>query len=145
VYVGVSCAAPDMAQLVCNGSNCRMVLMYPRGAMQVQCSLCHTINNATRVMTFCQGPNSLFCRAPHPPFCPPRTARHVRLAAVQLQCSPCHTINNATQMMMFCRGPHSLFCPPRTARYVRLAAVQVQCAVDIRFSRRFGSTSTPSN
>jgi LSD1 subclass zinc finger protein len=33
-----------MAQLQCN--SCRTVLMYPRGAMQVQCSLCQTLNDA---------------------------------------------------------------------------------------------------
>ena len=33
-----------MAQLQCN--SCRTVLMYPRGALQVQCSLCQTLNDA---------------------------------------------------------------------------------------------------
>jgi len=33
-----------MAQLQCN--SCRTVLMYPRGAMQVQCSMCQTLNDA---------------------------------------------------------------------------------------------------
>ncbi len=38
-----------MAQLVCTNQNCRVVLMYPRGASQVQCSVCHTINCAAAV------------------------------------------------------------------------------------------------
>ena len=38
-----------MAQLVCTNQNCRVVLMYPRGATQVQCSVCHTINCAVAV------------------------------------------------------------------------------------------------
>ncbi|EIE25618.1 hypothetical protein COCSUDRAFT_83625, partial [Coccomyxa subellipsoidea C-169] len=36
----------DMAQLVCSNTSCRVVLMYPRGASQVQCSMCSTVNCA---------------------------------------------------------------------------------------------------
>ena len=36
--------AGDVAQLVCTG--CRVLLMYPRGANSVQCSLCGSINSA---------------------------------------------------------------------------------------------------
>lgn len=43
------CAGGEMAQLVCTNQNCRVVLMYPRGASQVQCSVCHTINCAAAV------------------------------------------------------------------------------------------------
>ncbi len=42
-------AGNEAAQLVCNNSTCRVVLMYPRGASQVQCSLCGTINCAMAV------------------------------------------------------------------------------------------------
>ena len=43
------CAGGEMAQLVSTNQNCRVVLMYPRGASQVQCSVCHTINCAAAV------------------------------------------------------------------------------------------------
>ena len=36
----------DMAQLACTNPHCRCQLMYPRGALQVQCSLCGTLNDA---------------------------------------------------------------------------------------------------
>jgi len=36
----------DMAQLCCHNPHCRVQLMYPRGALQVQCSLCGTLNDA---------------------------------------------------------------------------------------------------
>lgn len=36
----------DMAQLSCSNPQCRVQLMYPRGAQQVQCSLCGTLNDA---------------------------------------------------------------------------------------------------
>ena len=39
---------PDSAQLVC--SNCRMLLVYPRGAGTVQCSICQTLNPANQVI-----------------------------------------------------------------------------------------------
>ena len=39
-------AGGDMAQLVCNNPQCRVVLMYPRGASQVQCSVCGNLNCA---------------------------------------------------------------------------------------------------
>ena len=39
----------DMAQLVCSSPTCRVVLMYPRGASQVQCSICGTVNCAMAV------------------------------------------------------------------------------------------------
>ena len=42
-----------MAQLVCTNQNCRVVLMYPRGATQVQCSVCHTINCSVAVRPHC--------------------------------------------------------------------------------------------
>ena len=42
-----------MAQLVCTNQNCRVVLMYPRGATQVQCSVCHTINCSVAVRPLC--------------------------------------------------------------------------------------------
>lgn len=38
---------PDSAQLVC--SHCRMLLVYPRGAGMVQCSICQTLNPANQV------------------------------------------------------------------------------------------------
>lgn len=38
-----------MAQLVCSSPTCRVVLMYPRGASQVQCSICGTVNCAMAV------------------------------------------------------------------------------------------------
>eukprot|EP00210_Caulerpa_lentillifera_P004341 g4140.t1 len=37
---------PDSAQLVCR--HCRMLLVYPRGASTVQCSICKTLNPATQ-------------------------------------------------------------------------------------------------
>jgi LSD1 subclass zinc finger protein len=40
-----------MAQLVCSSPACRVVLMYPRGASQVQCSICGTVNCAMAVGT----------------------------------------------------------------------------------------------
>jgi LSD1 subclass zinc finger protein len=40
--------APDMAQLTCTNPACRVALMYPRGAAQVQCSLCATLNDAAQ-------------------------------------------------------------------------------------------------
>ena len=43
------CAANNSAQLACSNPQCRVVLMYPRGASQVQCSLCGTINNSMQV------------------------------------------------------------------------------------------------
>ena len=39
----------DMAQLVCSSPQCRVVLMYPRGAERVQCSICGTTNCAIAV------------------------------------------------------------------------------------------------
>lgn len=42
-------AGSDMAQLVCNNPQCRVVLMYPRGASQVQCSVCGNLNCAMQV------------------------------------------------------------------------------------------------
>lgn len=42
----------DMAQLVCSSPNCRVVLMYPRGAARVQCSICGTMNCAIAVRFF---------------------------------------------------------------------------------------------
>lgn len=38
--------ATDMAQLACTNPHCRVQLMYPRGALHVQCSLCGTLNDA---------------------------------------------------------------------------------------------------
>lgn len=38
-----------MAQLVCTNPQCTVVLMYPRGANQVQCSVCGHINDAMAV------------------------------------------------------------------------------------------------
>ena len=38
----------DMAQLSCSNGACRVVLMYPRGAGQVQCSVCGNLNDATQ-------------------------------------------------------------------------------------------------
>lgn len=35
-----------MAQLVCTNAQCTVVLMYPRGANQVQCSVCGHVNDA---------------------------------------------------------------------------------------------------
>ena len=40
--------APDMAQLSCSNPGCRVQLMYPRGAAQVQCSVCSTLSDATQ-------------------------------------------------------------------------------------------------
>jgi LSD1 subclass zinc finger protein len=37
-----------MAQLSCTNAHCRVQLMYPRGAVQVQCSLCGTLNDAAQ-------------------------------------------------------------------------------------------------
>ena len=47
----------DMAQLVCSSPTCRVVLMYPRGASQVQCSICGTVNcaMAVRFLIICPG------------------------------------------------------------------------------------------
>ena len=38
-----------MAQLVCSRPSCRVLLLYPRGAQQVQCSMCSMINSANTV------------------------------------------------------------------------------------------------
>ena len=38
-----------MAQLVCTNPQCTVVLMYPRGANQVQCSVCGHVNDAMAV------------------------------------------------------------------------------------------------
>lgn len=38
--------ADGLAQLVCSSPACRVVLMYPRGAARVQCSLCGAVNCA---------------------------------------------------------------------------------------------------
>lgn len=50
---------PDMAQLSCTNPQCRAQLMYPRGASQVQCSLCSALNDATQANQLghvvCQG------------------------------------------------------------------------------------------
>jgi len=35
-----------MAQLTCSNQGCRLPLMYPRGARQVQCSVCGTLNDS---------------------------------------------------------------------------------------------------
>ena len=43
------CHAGNSAQLTCNNPHCRVTLQYPRGASQVQCSLCNTINTAIDV------------------------------------------------------------------------------------------------
>ena len=40
-----------MAQLVCTNPQCTVVLMYPRGANQVQCSVCGHVNDAMAVRT----------------------------------------------------------------------------------------------
>lgn len=45
------CHAGNSAQLTCNNPHCRVTLQYPRGASQVQCSLCNTINTAIDVST----------------------------------------------------------------------------------------------
>lgn len=37
-----------MAQLCCSNAQCRVVLLYPRGAGQVQCSVCGNLNDATQ-------------------------------------------------------------------------------------------------
>ena len=42
-------AGPNMAQLVCTNPQCTVVLMYPRGAAQVQCSVCGHVNDAMAV------------------------------------------------------------------------------------------------
>ena len=42
-------AGPNMAQLVCTNAQCTVVLMYPRGASQVQCSVCGHVNDAMAV------------------------------------------------------------------------------------------------
>ena len=42
-------AGPHMAQLVCTNAQCTVVLMYPRGAAQVQCSVCGHVNDAMAV------------------------------------------------------------------------------------------------
>ena len=42
-------AGNDMAQLVCSRPSCRVLLLYPRGATQVQCSMCSMINCALAV------------------------------------------------------------------------------------------------
>lgn len=48
-----------MAQLSCTNPQCRAQLMYPRGASQVQCSLCSTLNDASQANQLghvvCQG------------------------------------------------------------------------------------------
>ena len=44
----------QMAQLVCTNAQCTVVLMYPRGANQVQCSVCGHVNDAMAVrMSVC--------------------------------------------------------------------------------------------
>ena len=43
------CHAGNSAQLTCSNPHCRVTLQYPRGASQVQCSLCNTINTAIDV------------------------------------------------------------------------------------------------
>ena len=50
-YMATCFAGDHSAQIACSNPQCRVVLMYPRGASQVQCSLCHTINNAMGVST----------------------------------------------------------------------------------------------
>ena len=47
--MGACCAGSDMAQLVCSRQSCRVLLLYPRGAQQVQCSMCSMINSANTV------------------------------------------------------------------------------------------------
>lgn len=39
--------AAGQAQLVCSNAHCHTLLSYPRGASQVQCSVCSTVSSAT--------------------------------------------------------------------------------------------------
>lgn len=41
--------AQDMAQLTCTNPRCRVTLTYPRGASQVHCAMCGTLNDAGQV------------------------------------------------------------------------------------------------
>ncbi|KAL6780256.1 LSD1 [Auxenochlorella protothecoides x Auxenochlorella symbiontica] len=41
-------AAQDMAQLTCTNPRCRVTLTYPRGASQVHCAMCGTLNDAAQ-------------------------------------------------------------------------------------------------
>ncbi|KAJ0263559.1 Protein LSD1 [Hirschfeldia incana] len=66
-------------QLACHG--CRITLLYPRGASNVRCSLCNTIN-----------------MAPHPP--PP----HHGMDMAHIVCGGCRT------MLMYTRGANSVRC-----------------------------------
>ncbi|KAJ0239352.1 Protein LSD1 [Hirschfeldia incana] len=70
-------------QLVCHG--CRNTLMYPRGATNVRCALCHIVN--------------MVPLHPHPP--PPH---HHGIDMAHIVCGGCRT------MLMYTRGASSVRC-----------------------------------
>ncbi|CAH2078441.1 unnamed protein product [Thlaspi arvense] len=73
-------------QLVCHG--CRNTLMYPRGATNVRCALCSTINMVPHL--------------PHPHHPPPPHPHGMDMA--HIVCGGCQT------MLMYTRGANSVRC-----------------------------------
>ncbi|XP_056856438.1 protein LSD1 isoform X3 [Raphanus sativus] len=74
-------------QLVCHG--CRNTLVYPRGATNVRCALCNTIN--------------MVPLHPHPPP-PPHHHAHLGMDMAHIVCGGCRT------MLMYTRGANSVRC-----------------------------------
>lgn len=54
-------AAQDMAQLTCTNPRCRVTLTYPRGASQVHCAMCGTLNDAAQVGPGPAAPGGFAC------------------------------------------------------------------------------------
>ncbi|CAF2070078.1 hypothetical protein Bca4012_087507 [Brassica carinata] len=75
-------------QLVCHG--CRNTLMYPRGATNVRCALCHIVN--------------MVPLHPHPPPPPPPHHAHAGMDMAHIVCGGCRT------MLMYTRGASSVRC-----------------------------------
>ncbi|CAH8378746.1 unnamed protein product [Eruca vesicaria subsp. sativa] len=73
-------------QLVCHG--CRNTLLYPRGATNVRCALCNTINMVPL----------------HPPPPPHHHHAHVGMDMAHIVCGGCRT------MLMYTRGANSVRC-----------------------------------
>ncbi|KAF2550912.1 hypothetical protein F2Q68_00037211 [Brassica cretica] len=73
-------------QLVCHG--CRNTLLYPRGATNVRCALCNTINMVPL----------------HPPPPPPHHHAHAGMDMAHIVCGGCRT------MLMYTRGASSVRC-----------------------------------
>lgn len=74
-----------LAQLVCSNINCGILLSYPAGASQVQCSMCRVITAANRPETVAQ----IVCRGCQ------AVLRHAAGAA-SVRCSVCRHITPTT-------------------------------------------------